>query len=79
MKITTKWKTICTVRYTGSVSRDENRAAHGGVCLIQVRRGKRGVLARRVNTNGRHDEIGESFDATPEDIAYWESIEKAWR
>ena len=65
MKVTTKFATICTVGFSGPVSRDENRAAHGGVCLIQVRRGARGcLLARKVNANGRHREIGAAFAAT---------------
>lgn len=79
MKITTKFQTICTVGYCGSVSRNENRAAHGAVCHIQVRRGKTGLLARKVNSNGRHQEIGESFEPTADDIAHWERIEKSSR
>ena len=77
--ITTKYQTICTVGYTGSVSRDENRAAHGGVCHIQVRRGANGLLARKVNTNGRHEEVGASFVPTAEQVARWEAIAKASR
>ena len=73
-KITTKYTTLCTVGYTGSVSRDENRAAHGGVCHIQVRRGANGLLARKVNSNGRHQEISESFIPTAEQMKNWESI-----
>lgn len=72
--ITNKYTTICTVGYSGSVSRDENRAAHGAVCHIQVRKSSGRILARKVNTNGRHREIGEAFEPTTIEIAHWESI-----
>lgn len=78
--MTTKYQTICTVGYTGSVSRDENRAAHGAVCHIQARKASNGrILARKVNSNGRHQEVGESFEATAEQVAHWESIAKSQR
>jgi hypothetical protein len=79
MKLTSRYQTICTVGYSGSVSRDENRAAHGGVCHIQVRAGKNCVLARRVNTNGSHQEIGESFEPTADQLAHWKTIAKESR
>lgn len=49
-------RTIATRGYTGSVSRAENRAAHGGTCDIDecVRCGAR----RNVNVNGNHMEAG---------------------
>ncbi len=72
--ITTKWATIATVGFTGSVSRDENRAAHGGVCHLQARKGANGILGRKVNSNGRHDETGKAFDLDSETLAHWESI-----
>lgn len=79
MKITSKYQTICTTGYKGSVSRNENPAAHGGVCHVQVRRSNGRVLARRVNSNGRHDEIGEAFEPTDDEIAHWDSLAKASR
>lgn len=78
-KLTTKYQTICTVGYSGSVSRNENRAAHGAVCHIQARRAGGRVLARKVNSNGRHQEVGAAFDATDDQVAHWESIAKASR
>lgn len=45
-----------TVCYTGSVSRNENRAAHGGVCHIET---CECGATRRTNSNGRHEEVGE--------------------
>lgn len=78
-KITSKYTTLCTVGYQGSVSRKENRAAHGAVCHIQVRRAGDKVLARKVNSNGRHQEVGESFEADAEQLANWDSIAKASR
>jgi hypothetical protein len=79
MTITTKYQTICTVGYQGSVSRDENRAAHGSVCHIQVRRAGGRVLARKVNANGRHREVGDAFEPTADQLARWESIAKSSR
>ena len=79
-RITSKYTTICTVGYSGAVSRDENRSAHGGVCHIQIRRAKGGkVLARKVNTNGRHHEIGEAFEPSDEQLAHWGALEKSAR
>ena len=74
MKLTTKFKTIATVGYTGSVSRDENRAAHGAVCHLQARKTPTGILGRKVNTNGRHQEIGPSFSLDTETLAHWMTI-----
>jgi len=75
-KITSRWQTICTLGYQGSVSRDENRAAHGGVCLHQARRSANGrIMGRKVNCNGRHEEIGEPYEMTADDVAHWASIE----
>lgn len=73
-KITSKWTTIAVVGYTEAVSHSQNRAAHGGVCLLQARRGSAGLLGRKVNSNGRHDEIGESFPLDQERLAQWEKI-----
>jgi hypothetical protein len=78
-KISSKYATICTVGYQGSVSRLENRSAHGAVCHIQVRRANGRMLARKVNANGRHQEVGESFEPTAEQVAHWESVAKASR
>lgn len=44
-----------TVAYTGSVSRDEERRAHGGVCHVFT---CRCGAEKRVNTNGRYSEEG---------------------
>ena len=78
-KITTKWTTVATVGYSSSVSRNENRSAHGGVCHLQARKGTNGLLGRKVNTNGRHEEKGEAFDLDAETLAHWEKIAKASR
>jgi hypothetical protein len=76
VSLTRNWKTILIDGYTGSVSRDENRRAHGGVCLYQARRTRGGVLeARRVNSNGRAEEVGEPFAVDAETVARWASIE----
>lgn len=75
MAITRKWQTICIVGYSGSVSRAENRAAHGGVKLCQARRTRSGLQGRSVNTNGRHEEVGEPFPLTDEELRHWQSIE----
>lgn len=68
--LTTKWKTIRIVGYSHSVSRDENRAAHGGVCLIQGRKSTAGKIQRRlINSNGNHQEVGEPHEWDAEEFA----------
>lgn len=78
--MTAKWTTVATVGYTGSVSsRQENRAAHGAVCLLQARRGKTGIIGRHVNSNGGHAEVGEPFSLDDETLSQWQAIAKAAR
>jgi|694.fasta_scaffold06344_5 hypothetical protein len=79
MKITTKYTTICTVGYTGSVGGRQDQRAHGGVCHIEVRKVKSGIIARKVNSNGRYQEIGKAFTPTTEEIAHWELLDKSSR
>jgi hypothetical protein len=75
IKLTNRWQTICTVGYTGGVSRDENRSAHGGVCHCQARRAKTGeIMGRKVNSNGRHEEVGEPFAIDEERVRHWAAI-----
>jgi hypothetical protein len=78
-KITSRYTTVATVGYTGAVSRTQNRAAHGGVCHLQVRKVNGRVIGRKVNSNGRHEEIGEPFDLTAEQLAHWETIARSSR
>jgi hypothetical protein len=74
--LTKKWQTVLIDGYTGSVSRDENRRAHGGVCLYQARRTRDGgIEARRVNSNGRAEEIGEAFAVDADTVRQWAAIE----
>lgn len=74
-KLTNRWKTICTLAYDGSVSRYENRAAHGGVCLHQARVTRDGrIMGRKVNTNGLHEEVGEPFEIDADRVAHWHSL-----
>ena len=75
--IATKWTTLAITGYRGSVSRNEERRAHGGVCLLQVRKGSAGVLGRRVNSNGRHRETSEAFLLDDATLANWQAIAKA--
>jgi hypothetical protein len=77
--IKTTWTTIAIVGYSSSVSRDENRSAHGGVCLLQARRSANGLRGRKVNSNGRHQERGEAFALDAETLAHWEKIAKSSR
>lgn len=76
MNITTKWKTVATIGYNGSVSRHENRMAHGGVCHLQARKSKNKNIGRKINTNGRHEEVGESFDLDAETLENWINLSK---
>lgn len=77
-RVTSKFKTVATVGFTGSVStKYENRAAHGGVCHLQARRNADGELVgRRVNSNGRHQEVSEAFLIDVRMLDEWERIEK---
>lgn len=71
IKMTTKnseqadWTTISEGAFTGPVSRDENPAAHGGICRLE----RRGDRLRRVNINGPHREYGEPWVACEEDAS----------
>jgi hypothetical protein len=77
-KLTYRWQTICTTGYTCSVSRDENRAAHGAVCHRQACRNRDGyMVGRLVNSNGRHRETGEAFPLSADQLAQWEQIERS--
>jgi hypothetical protein len=80
-KLTNRWETICITGYTGSVGRDDyNPAAHGGVCLCQARRNAKGeILARYVNSNGKHEEVGKSFLGDADLVAHWESLDSQQR
>jgi hypothetical protein len=76
--IKTTWTTVAIVGYAGSVSRNENRSAHGGVCLLQARKSKDGLkMGRKVNSNGKHKEISEAFPLSEERLSQWERIAKA--
>jgi hypothetical protein len=81
VKLTSKFTTVATVGYQGSVnSLNENRAAHGAVCHLQARRNAHGdIVGRRVNSNGRHQETGACFDLDAETLAEWERIEASSR
>jgi len=79
MKITSRWKTLATIGFNGSVSRYENRMAHGGVCHLQVRKNKDKVIGRKVNTNGWHEEMGESFDLDMETLKHWFNLSKCMK
>ena len=80
MKLTSKYKTIATIGYNGSVSRNENRAAHGAVCHLQARRNAAGqIVGRKMNSNGRHQETGEAFLLDEDTLAHWASIERSSR
>ena len=70
-KITRKWATVAEGGFSGPVSRNENPAAHGCVCLFQSRwRGRPGgeILVRSVNVNGAHREVGEATVADDETV-----------
>lgn len=80
LKITSKYTTVCTTGFQGSVStKNYNPAAHGGVRFVELRKGANGILARFVNSNGRHQEVGEAFDPTAEQLKNWESLAKSSR
>lgn len=72
--LTGKFTTIATVGFAGCVSSNQNRAAHGSVCHLQARRTTTGFVGRRVNSNGRHSEIGEAFPLTADTLVQWSRI-----
>lgn len=80
-KLTAKWTTICTTGYSHSVNPyNENRSAHGGVCHHQARVNASGeTIGRKVNSNGRHKEVGKAFPLTAAQLEHWESIERSSR
>ena len=79
-KITGKYTTIATIGFSGSVnSSNENRAAHGAVCHMQARKGANGIIGRKVNSNGRHQEVGEAFELDADTLAQWTRIEQSSR
>lgn len=74
-EITEKWETIAVVGYQGSVARWAVPLAHGGVCLLQAKRNRKGeLLGRKVNTNGRYREEGEPFPLFDELLANWRQL-----
>lgn len=72
--INTTWQTIAIVGYSGAVASPQNRDAHGGVCLLEARQGKTGLLGRRVNSTGRHREVGKAFSLTADQLAQWQQL-----
>ena len=76
---------MAIVGFSGSVAesyRRENRAAHGGVCLLQIRKAKNGLdglMARKVNSNGTQKEVGKAFLIDDVTLAQWHRIAKAAR
>ena len=73
--VTHRWTTIATVGFSAAVSWNENRAAHGGVCHLQARRTRNGTLVgRKINSNGRHQEVSETFELHEPTLEEWKRI-----
>jgi hypothetical protein len=72
--ITTTWQTIAIVGYSGAVATPQNHDAHGGVCLLEARQAKTGLLGRKVNSTGRHREVGKPFSLTADQLAQWQRV-----
>lgn len=79
MKITSKFQTVATVGYRCAVSANQNTRAHGGVCHLQVRMGAHGLTARKVNSSGRHKEIGEAYPIDADTLRHWQRIAESQR
>ena len=78
--LTNKFTTIATVGYAGSVSSNQNRAAHGAVCHLQARRTADGrIVGRHVNSNGRHSETGRAFPLDADTLAQWQRMDHCSR
>lgn len=69
-----KFTTICVVGFDGSVSKNENRMAHGGVKLCQAKIIDGKFKGRFINSNGHHIEVGKSFDLDVERLENWKKI-----
>jgi monoamine oxidase len=76
IKITNEWQTIATVGFSGCVNAyDSNPAAHGAVCHFEARGNAIGrLVGRKVNSNGRHQEISETFPLTRDRLALWQKL-----
>jgi len=77
MKLTSKYQTIATVGYSASICVRrgcENQAAHGGVCHLQARISGGRIIGRKINSNGRHTEVGTAGDMTADQLAHWETL-----
>jgi hypothetical protein len=80
MKLTSKFTTVATVGFSGSVSSNQNRAAHGAVTFLQARRTADGrIVGRKVNSNGRHSETGKAFPLDADRLANWQRIARCSR
>ena len=79
--LTSKFKTIAVVGFTGSVSsRNYNPAAHGAVCLLQARVNAKGEqIGRKVNSNGRHQEVGAFFLLGEDQLDHWKALARCSR
>jgi hypothetical protein len=78
--LTNKFTTLATIAYSGSVSVNQNRAAHGAVCHLQARKKADGQLVgRHVNSNGRHRETGRAFPLDVDTLAQWQRMDHCSR
>lgn len=77
--LTSKFTTIATVGFSGSVSSNQNPAAHGAVCHLQARKTADGIVGRKVNSNGRHSETGLAFQLDADTLAQWQRIDRCSR
>ena len=73
--LSTRFTTIAVVGYAGPVKRNENPAAHGGVCLLQAKRNAFGKpVGLKINSNGGHLEVGKPFELDMETLDHWFTI-----
>lgn len=78
MELSNRFSTVCVIGYTGSVGKYQEPRAAGGVCLCQARKAKDGkIFGKYINSNGKHQESGESFELTKEKLNHWVSIAKS--
>ena len=77
--LTSKFTTIVTVGFSGSVSSNQNPAAHGAVCHLQARKTADGIVGRKVNSNGRHSETSKVFRLDADTLAQWQRIDRCSR
>lgn len=55
------WRTVCTLPYSHPLRENQDPRAHGGHCVVEVRKVRGRLQARKVNVNGQYRECGDAY------------------